>query len=92
MIRPIEQTRLNPPTTNQPEGHLMQTIKERLVEVGDTATTFVSFLRAMVAARMAPLLGDERGEIALGRSTSLTHPDHRADPDYSVIPSSQGNW
>lgn len=42
----------------------MQTIKERLVEVGHTATTFVSLLRAMVATRMAPVLGDERGEIA----------------------------
>jgi hypothetical protein len=42
----------------------MQTTKERLLEVCDTTTTFVSFLRAMVAARMAPLLGDERGEIA----------------------------
>ena len=42
----------------------METIKERLVEVCDTASTFVRFLRAMVAARMAPLLGDERGEIA----------------------------
>ena len=42
----------------------MQTIKERLVEVCHTAVAFVRFLRAMVAARMAPLIGDERGEIA----------------------------
>jgi uncharacterized membrane protein len=42
----------------------MQTIQEHLLEMYRTTTAFVGFLRAMVAARMTPLLGDERGEIA----------------------------
>ncbi len=42
----------------------MQPITERLAEVRDTAATLIRLLQAMVAARMAPLLGDERGEIA----------------------------
>jgi hypothetical protein len=42
----------------------MQTIQEHLLEMYRTTAAFVAFLRAMVAARMTPLLGDERGEIA----------------------------
>jgi hypothetical protein len=42
----------------------VQTIEEHMKEVCHTAAAFVRFLRAMVAARMTPLLGDERGEIA----------------------------
>ena len=42
----------------------MQNIQEHLLEMYRTAAAFVAFLRAMVAARMTPLLGDERGEIA----------------------------
>ena len=42
----------------------MQTIQEHLLELYRTTVAFVAFLRAMVAARMTPLLGDERGEIA----------------------------
>ena len=42
----------------------MQTIQEHLLEMYRTTTAFIAFLRAMVAARMTPLLGDERGEIA----------------------------
>ena len=42
----------------------MQTIQEHLLEMYRTASAFVAFLRAMVATRMTPLLGDERGEIA----------------------------
>ena len=42
----------------------MQTIQEHLLEMYRTTATFVAFLRAMVATRMTPLLGDERGEIA----------------------------
>jgi hypothetical protein len=51
-------------TTNQREGHLMQTIREHLKEALLTASTFVRFLRALVATRLAPMIGDERGEIA----------------------------
>jgi hypothetical protein len=42
----------------------MQPITERLAEVRDTAASLIRLLQAMVAARMAPVLGDERGEIA----------------------------
>jgi hypothetical protein len=42
----------------------MQPITERLAEVRDAAASLIRLLQAMVAARMAPLLGDERGEIA----------------------------
>lgn len=42
----------------------MQTIREHLKEAFGTASTFVRFLRALVATRLAPMIGDERGEIA----------------------------
>jgi hypothetical protein len=42
----------------------MQTIQEHLKEMYRSTTAFVALLRAMVATRMTPLLGDERGEIA----------------------------
>jgi len=51
-------------TTNQPKGHLMQTIREHLKEAFHIVGTYVRFLRALAAARMAPMIGDERGEIA----------------------------
>jgi uncharacterized membrane protein len=51
-------------TTNQAKGHQMQTIQGHLKEVCHTASTFVSFLRALVAERMSVIMGDERGEIA----------------------------
>ena len=51
-------------TTNQAEGHQMQTIQVHLKEVRLSIITFVSFLRALVAKRMSLIMGDERGEIA----------------------------
>jgi hypothetical protein len=42
----------------------MQTIRENTKEAFGTARTYVRFLRALAAARMAPMIGDERGEIA----------------------------
>jgi len=51
-------------TTNQAEGHQMQTMQLHLKEVYGSIRTFLSFLRALVAKRMSVIVGDERGEIA----------------------------
>ena len=42
----------------------MSTIHELLAEVWQTFGTLVAFLRASITARMSPIVGDERGEIA----------------------------
>jgi len=42
----------------------MQLITERLAEIRAAAASLIRLLQAMMAARMAPVLGDERGEIA----------------------------
>jgi hypothetical protein len=49
---------------NQGEGQQMQTIQEHVKEVCLSLSTFVRFLRALVAKRMSLIVGDERGEIA----------------------------
>ena len=42
----------------------MSTIQGLLMEVRQTVSTLVAFLRTTITARMSPILGDERGEIA----------------------------
>jgi hypothetical protein len=39
-------------------------LKAELRRAADSVTTTISFLRAYFAARLTPILGDERGEIA----------------------------
>ena len=39
-------------------------LRERARSVAETVMTVVRFLRAYVSARLTPVLGDERGEIA----------------------------
>ena len=39
-------------------------LRERARSAAETVVTMVRFLRAYVSARLTPVLGDERGEIA----------------------------
>ena len=55
-------------STRQLRGMSMSTVTGRLGErarsAAESVMTMVRFLRAYVAARLSPIMGDERGEIA----------------------------